>query len=175
MTGRELCREWLRQKAYFLDTETTGLDEQAEIVEIAVIDSAGDLVYEALLRPQQPIPPRVIAIHGITDTMVADAPLFWECHQQLNDLLAGKLLIAYGAGFDARMLEQTCLRYNLPQITSDWGCAMEMYQAHIGREKRVSLADATRQCKVYNRQVHRARTDAEATLGVVNAVAGYRL
>jgi DNA polymerase III subunit epsilon len=175
MTGRELCREWLQQKAYFLDTETTGLDEQAEIVEIAVIDSAGDLVYEALLRPQQPIPPRVIAIHGITDTMVADAPLFWECHQQLNDLLAGKLLIAYGAGFDARMLEQTCLRYNLPQITSDWGCAMEMYQAHIGREKRVSLADATWQCKVYNRQVHRARTDAEATLGVVNAVAGYRL
>ena len=32
MTGRELCREWLRQKAYFLDTETTGLDDQAEIV-----------------------------------------------------------------------------------------------------------------------------------------------
>jgi DNA polymerase III subunit epsilon len=149
--------------------------DQAEIVEIAVIDSAGILVYEALLRPQQPIPPRVVAIHGITDTMVADAPRFWECHQQLNNLLATKLLIAYGADFDARMLEQTCLRYDLPLIASDWGCAMEMYQVHIVREKRVSLADAARQCKVYNKQVHRARTDAEATLGVVNAVAGYRL
>ncbi len=175
MTGRELCREWLRQKAYFLDTETTGLNEHAEIVEIAVIDSAGNLIYEALLRPQQPIPPRVIAIHGITDTMVAGAPHFWECHQQLNDLLAGRLLIAYGAGFDSRMLAQTCRRYDLPLIASDWACAMEMYRAHIGQEKRVALAEATRQCKVYNRQVHRAWTDAEATLGVVNAVAGYRL
>jgi DNA polymerase III subunit epsilon len=71
MTGRELCREWLRQKAYFLDSETTGLDEQAEIVEIAVLNSAGNLVDEVLIRPQQPIPHRVIAIHGITDTMVA--------------------------------------------------------------------------------------------------------
>ncbi len=50
MTGRELCREGLRQNAYFLDTETTGLDDQAEIVEIAVIDSAGNLVYEALIE-----------------------------------------------------------------------------------------------------------------------------
>jgi DNA polymerase III epsilon subunit-like protein len=137
-----------------------------------LVQSAFDISCNRLLK-MTPAP--VIAIHGITDAMVADAPRFRECHQQLNDLLAGRLLIAYGAGFDARMLEQTCLRYDLPLIASDWGCAMEMYQAHIGREKRVSLADATRQCKVYNRQVHRAQTDAEATLGVVNAVAGYRL
>ncbi|RPJ07014.1 MAG: 3'-5' exonuclease, partial [Deltaproteobacteria bacterium] len=70
MTGRELCREWLRQMAYSPDTETTGLDDQAEIVEIAVLNSAGEPVFESLIRPQQPIPPRVITIHGITDTMV---------------------------------------------------------------------------------------------------------
>ncbi len=41
MNSLELCRTWLKHKVYFLDTETTGLDEKAELVEIAVINCEG--------------------------------------------------------------------------------------------------------------------------------------
>ncbi len=83
------------------------------------------------------------------------------------------VLIAFGAVFDSRMIKQSCMRYNLPQIVADWGCAMEMYRVHAGQRKRMSLANATLQCQVHNLQKYRARGDAEATLGVVQAVAGY--
>lgn len=39
---RETARSWLETEPFFLDTETTGLDESAEIVEFALIDSQGN-------------------------------------------------------------------------------------------------------------------------------------
>src|SRR5690606_33823093 len=53
-----------------LDTETTGLYD-AEIVEIAVIDLGGNILMNTLVRPKNPIPAEVTAIHGINNEMVA--------------------------------------------------------------------------------------------------------
>lgn len=49
MNSREMCREWLRDEALFLDTETTGLDGSAEIVEIAVADHEGKPLFDSLI------------------------------------------------------------------------------------------------------------------------------
>ena len=40
----------------FLDTETTGLDAYAELVDIAVVDAAGRVLLDSLVRPRRPIP-----------------------------------------------------------------------------------------------------------------------
>jgi len=42
----------------FLDTETTGLDDDAELVEIAVVDDTGAVLFESYCRP---IPPNLVA------------------------------------------------------------------------------------------------------------------
>ncbi|MFJ2900325.1 exonuclease domain-containing protein [Streptomyces sp. NPDC087218] len=57
-----------------LDTETTGLDYDSRIVEIAVTTAAGTVLLDTLVNPGAPIPAEAAAIHGITDVMVADAP-----------------------------------------------------------------------------------------------------
>jgi hypothetical protein len=41
MNSVELCLSWLKNEALFLDTETTSVDESAEIIEIAVINNGG--------------------------------------------------------------------------------------------------------------------------------------
>lgn len=48
------ARAWLGANALILDTETTGLEEHAEIVEIAVIDYTGAVLLETLVRPDGP-------------------------------------------------------------------------------------------------------------------------
>ncbi len=63
MEGREIAIAWAngivsRRDVLYLDTETTGLGSQAEIVEIAVVDGAGRTVLNRLVRPTSPIPPR---------------------------------------------------------------------------------------------------------------------
>lgn len=73
MTPRQQAREWLRN-CVILDVETTGLDKYAEIVEISIIDEQGHILLNTLVKPLEPIPDDVIAIHGITNEMVASAP-----------------------------------------------------------------------------------------------------
>ena len=59
-----------------LDTETTGLDLSAEIVQISLITIDGASLFDSLVKPTQPIPPEVTANHHITDLDVAQAPSF---------------------------------------------------------------------------------------------------
>jgi len=80
------ARAWLGVNALILDTETTGLDEHAEIVEIAVIDCTGAVLLDTLVRPAGPIPAEAVEIHGITNEMVVQIPFFMI--KQSNDMIS---------------------------------------------------------------------------------------
>ena len=47
----EICRQWLDSDVLFLDTETTGLDDRAEIVELSVVNAKGEPMINTLVRP----------------------------------------------------------------------------------------------------------------------------
>ena len=51
----QTARKWMKDDPLFLDTETTGLDGQAEICELSVIDAGGSVLMDTLIRPLQPI------------------------------------------------------------------------------------------------------------------------
>lgn len=59
-----LAQQWLDDNRLFIDTETTGLGDDAEIVEICIIDSHGFILLNTLVKPTKPIPDEAIAIHG---------------------------------------------------------------------------------------------------------------
>lgn len=92
-----------------LDTETTGLSPAAggKICEIAVsVTRNGEPLEEfsTLINPGVPLHPDVIAIHGITNEMVAGAPAFGQVLPQLLGLLDGCVLVAHNADFDLSFL-----------------------------------------------------------------------
>ena len=92
-----------------LDTETTGLSAATggKICELAVsVSRNGQKIEEfsTLLNPQIPMHPEVIAIHGITNEMVKNAPVFADIVPQLLDLLDGCVLVAHNADFDLGFL-----------------------------------------------------------------------
>ncbi|USD34124.1 MULTISPECIES: 3'-5' exonuclease [Vibrio] len=98
--------------ALILDTETTGLDSDAEIVEISLIDAvSGDVVFTSLVRPCDPIPEQAQAIHGISNDDVrqsTNSQMVWE---QIEPLLIGKSLIIYNSDYDIRLICQSLLRF----------------------------------------------------------------
>ncbi len=116
-----------RQDVVFLDTETTGLDGSAEIIEIAVVDMAGRTLLDTLVRPDSAIPPDATRIHGITNSMVASAPKWPQIHAQLLPHIAGRTVIVYNADFDHRLVRQMNQRYRLNLPDGDWQCAMLQY------------------------------------------------
>ena len=99
-----------------LDTETTGLSPigGGKICELAIsITQNGQTQEEfsTLLNPQIPMMPEVIAIHGITNEMVKDAPTFAEILPRVVSLLDGCVLVAHNADFDLSFLKaefETC-------------------------------------------------------------------
>ena len=93
-----------------LDTETTGLspEEGGKICEVAVSVSQGGRVLEefsTLINPGMPMHPDVIAIHGITNEMVASAPSFGEVLPKLLSVLDDCVVVAHNADFDVGFLK----------------------------------------------------------------------
>ena|GEM_PF-1550025 len=83
-----------------LDTETTGLHDEARIVDIAVVTGAGQVLLDTLINPGEPIPAEATAIHGITDEMVADAPTFAQILPRLTAAVHGRRVLIYNEGYD---------------------------------------------------------------------------
>ncbi|HMO60400.1 MAG TPA: 3'-5' exonuclease [Roseiflexaceae bacterium] len=147
-SDRAAAADWARTmladpRALILDTETTGLDDRAEIVQIAVIDMAGTVKLDTLVRPTMAIPPAATKIHGITDALVANAPTMATIYDSLLALLAGELVIIYNAAYDVRLLAQSIRAAAVTDPTlrghdrsmaafAQWHCAMLRYSAWIG-------------------------------------------
>ena len=183
--SRQVCA-WLDANALILDTETTGLDADAEVVELAVIDCAGTVLLDTLVRPSGPVPAEAAAIHGITDAMLAAAPTWSEIHARFCDLVEGRQVVIYNHEFDVRVINQTARRYGLqaPQgfdLVLEPGsihCAMQAYAGFYGawneekksyRWQKLSAAAAQQGVTVTN--AHSALGDCLMTLGVVRAMA----
>ena len=89
----------LKDDSLFLDTETTGLDGQAEICELSLLDVKGRVLMDTLIHPLQPIPQEATDIHGITDKMVAKSLTFMEVLPELQKILLKRKLIIYNRQF----------------------------------------------------------------------------
>ncbi len=151
----------------FLDTETTGLKQSDEIIEIAIINSEGQTLLDQLVRPSQLIPMESTVINGITNEMVKGAPFWPEIWQLTRSKLAGKLVIAYNAKFDERMMRQSNDRYRIPwQATWQFRDLLELYSmfrgdwnSFTGITRSHSLEEARRSCGIALPNAHRALAD----------------
>jgi len=105
--------------AVVLDTETTGLDPaRARLVEIAAVPMrTGRLDRTAALRqrvrPDEPVPAAAVAIHGIDDAALRDAPDFQEAWPALAPVLRDRIVIGHAIGFDLAVLRNECARVDL--------------------------------------------------------------
>jgi DNA polymerase III epsilon subunit family exonuclease len=91
------------------DTETTGFSpENDRLVEIGAVKfrGSGEVLAATnwLVNPEIPILPKAAEVHGITQPMVADAPVFKDVFPQFEAFCADSLLLAHNAGFDIRFL-----------------------------------------------------------------------
>ncbi len=97
-----------------LDTETTGLGDEACIVEIAVISASGDVLLNTLVNPRVPIPAEATAVHGITDAMVnaPGVPTFPEILDQLDAALTGRRCLIWNDTFDRARMRWELIRHH---------------------------------------------------------------
>jgi len=165
-----------------LDTETTGLGSDAEICQIAIINSKGETLLDTLVKPVKPIPEDATRIHGITNEMVRFVGEFPAI--EIYELLHKRNVIIYNSAYDVGMLYQSekaiknsylydwrnnsffhCAMKHFAPIYGDWNDYRKSY-----RWKSLSAA-----CEHYgipvSENVHSALADALMTLEVCKAMA----
>jgi DNA polymerase-3 subunit epsilon len=161
----------------FLDTETTGLGSGDQIVEICIIDSAGQPLVETLVRPTFPPPPDAVAIHGLSMDMLKDAPPWPEVWLLVEAALQGRYVGIYNADFDLRMMAQSHAAHRTAWTHAGLRnfCIMKMFTQFRGERKYISLENARRTSGIALPNSHRAKADALLAREVFYKIAGRRL
>lgn len=168
----------LKSKIVVLDTETTGLDSLSEICELSIIDGNGTVLFDSVIKPFNDIPEEAIAIHGITNEEALHAPSFAEVYSRIHNLCHQRIVVAYNAAFDLRLLDQSCKAHDMIPVSEwncEWLCAMESYADFAkvlrsnGKEyKWHRLSVAAQQLGIdVPENLHRALPDAKLTLEVI--------
>jgi len=166
--------ELLRAGCVLMDLETTGMadDPAVQVIEVAIIDAAGAVLLNTLVRPQGRIPPGASRVNRIYDADVAGKPPFPEVYPQIADLLNGRVVIAYNHEFERGVLRHVCRRHMLPEPKpAEWWCAMRAYATFTGALRYARLGDACRREGIPVANAHRALGDILLTLALVKKMA----
>lgn len=184
----------LSENAVIIDTETTGLDDIAQVIEVAAISGTGEILLDTLVRPWSPptmivpenvrvVPAVATAIHGITDAMLVNAPSWLDVHSQLSVLVRRRPVVIYNSAFDVRLLQQSAELVGLGdplQWAATIDCAMLAYAEHRGvwiedekrfKRHKLTAAVAYEGIDVSGIQAHRALGDCRMTLELIRAMA----
>jgi len=93
------------------DTETTGLDPRTgdRMVEIGCVEMVNRMptgrTFHAYFNPERAMPAEAEAVHGLSDTFLADKPRFAERVAELLEFLGDCPLVAHNASFDFGFLD----------------------------------------------------------------------
>lgn len=94
-----------------IDVETTGLEPRGghRVCEIALLKFLRGSVIDSLVslvNPLRPISPGASAVNGITDLMVAGAPLFTDLFPRILSFVGDDVLVFHNAPFDLSFLRE---------------------------------------------------------------------
>ncbi len=185
------ARQVLEQNPLFLDYETTGLRKSAQVrevdgrypttatagqhqvIEVSVIDANGRHIFHSRVNPLRPVPAKISAMNGLTNDQVANAPAWAEVAPLLRQTLAGRVVVAHNAGFEAL--------FTPPEWGITWVCSKALADEAFGRyhwseasdwRKGGSLAARLRQCGLQPGPAHTAAGDGLSALRLMRFLAG---
>ena len=165
-----LSKKWNELTWVAFDTETTGkypLD--AEVCEIAAVKWQGGKIvdqFQSLCRISKPMGAEVIAIHNITNEMVADAPPLEKVLRDFHKFIDGSILIAHHAPFDLGFLTYEFEKHKLTLPEHPTVCTSLLARKVIIESPNHRLQTLISHLKLAPRTAHRALSDAEGCLDV---------
>ena len=147
-----------------LDTETTGLDYTKErIIEFAAVRLENGKVkdtYQTLINPEQHIRKSSIAIHGITEDMVADAPTEKDVMGEIFEFIGDAPIVAHNAIFDYSFLNEASKRIFKKKFENERIDSQQMFKEICPDLESHGLAALTDKFHVELENHHRAMADA---------------
>ncbi|CAN5170554.1 DEDD exonuclease domain-containing protein [soil metagenome] len=152
------------------DLETTGSSAgKGGITEIGAVKVVGGLVvdrFSTLVNPERPIEPFVVRLTGITDRMVAEAPLADEVMARFEEFAEGSVLVGHNVSFDCSFVTAAREAAGFDPLPNPVLDTLKFARALVPGLPRYRLASLATHFGINQAPNHRALSDAAATAEV---------
>ena len=134
--------DYLHVKEFIKDRHICGIDEETTGLEPGYIVEFGAIRYKentlertendciSLVKPPIAIPDELVAIHGISNEMVKDAPTFADKQEEFAKILLvdNPIIIGHNVQFDLKFIDAEFNRLgaNLDRVNIDYICTRNM-------------------------------------------------
>jgi len=148
------------------DIEATGLHDEKEIIEIALItyqDGKITDVYETLINPLTEVAPFIQNLTSISQRQLAEAPKFYEVADALRMRLEGNVFVSHNTEFDFELLRKKFLEMGQDLKMKNF-CTLKVAQHEIPGLRNYNLDSLCSFFGIKIKDRHRALGDARATL-----------
>lgn len=156
-----------------VDIETTGGQSAFHrITEIGMVKIIGGVEvarWQSLINPQRHIPARITQLTGISDEMVAEAPLFADIAQDLEEFTRDCVFVAHNVNFDYGFIKQEFARIDLDFKRPKLCTCARMRKAYPGL-KSYGLGPLSAHFAIKLENHHRALDDALAATELLRLI-----
>jgi DNA polymerase-3 subunit epsilon len=152
-----------------LDTETTGTDPAGgdRIIEIGAVELINHIptgrTYHVYINPERRVSEGALAVHGLSNTFLADKPVFAAIADDLEAFIGDGRLVIHNAAFDVAFLNMERGRIGRPSL--DLGQALDTLalarRRHPGAPNNLDALCARYGVDNSRRTKHGALLDAE--------------
>ncbi len=153
-----------------VDVETTGgAGETHRITELAAVKvQHGRIVdrFQTLINPQRRIPSTITRLTGISEAMVAEAPVFADIADEFSMFMQDAIFVAHNVSFDYGFITREFARLGRPFRYPRLCTCASMRKLYSGYRS-YSLAALCENHGIPLRRHHRALCDAEAAAGLL--------
>lgn len=150
-----------------VDLETSGLhahqDAICEIGAVCLEHTTITREYETLVNPQRTITPEVIAIHHLTNEMLAAAPVLSMVLPSFLQFLGSAVIAGHNVGFDLSFLQPALRPFGVDLTQRPILDTAQIARKILPSPKGFSLARLTEEFHLPSTQFHRALDDARTT------------
>lgn len=153
-----------------IDLELTGFDPASdEILEVGFVlfSVSGGVIteherWEQVFKPRRPVRSKILALTGISEEEIANAPAFADFHAFLQEKLSSAILVGHSIAVDARFLEASGILLSGRRIDT-----IDIVQFMLPTHNSYNLENLTHLFGIEHQQAHRALADCLATKEVV--------
>jgi DNA polymerase-3 subunit epsilon len=108
----------------FLEVDTDGLNADADLLRIALVDPTGAVLFDQLIQPRHPISPNIARLTALSQEQLTDAPRLPEVWEAVTQAVTGRFVLSFNLEFDQQQLAESARRYSLPPLHFIGACLM---------------------------------------------------
>lgn len=150
-----------------IDTETTGLDTDARIIDLAAIRvRQGKIVdtFHSLVNPDMPLPDLIMRLTGISDEDLAYAPFFHEIIPDFLNFCGQSPIVGHNVSFDLCHLAICCEKCGVAFRLREAADTLDMARYIFPWARSHKLCNVASLCGFCPENAHQALDDVMTTM-----------